>query len=190
MPKFHGIVQTANTQARLLAFIPAVENELAQATQRAANRAVRVYQAYAPAGPSGRLGRSIRTVSAQGRLGSGRFATGRQFAVVASARNREGYDYVGVTRFGHREAFIVPRNDRRRASVISTRKARRDVTHHEGLPALAIPSRKGGPPIFRHKVRGFHPTHDWADVANQLVQREVKDLSHEVARRIEVRFHL
>lgn len=189
MPKFHTDVKTAREEARLLAFIPAVDNELAHAVQRLSNRAVFVYQAYAPSGPSGRLGRGIRAVSAQGRVASsGRFATGRQFAIVATARDRTGYDYVGVTRFGHREAFISPRVDRERASVVSTRKARRDVTHHEGLPALAIPSRKGGPPIFRHQVRGFKPTHDWAAVANQVVNRETAQVAHETARRIEIRF--
>lgn len=190
MPKFHTQVKTAREEARLLAFIPAVENELAHAVQQLANHSVHIYQAYAPSGPSGRLGRGIRAVSAQGRVGSsGRFSTGRQFAIIATARNRSGYDYVGVTRFGHRNAFISPRVDRERASVVSTRKARRDVTHHEGLPALAIPSRKGGPPIFRHQVRGFHPPYDWADVANEMVKRETKHVSDETRRRIEIRFN-
>lgn len=188
MPSFHVTVSTARAQDRVLAMIAAVPNELARAVEETADDAVLIFAAFAPRGRSGRLGRGIRYVSAQGRLSSGRFATGRQFAIIASARTAEGFDYVGVSRFGHRQSFIYPRHDRAPASVVSTRKPRREGVTSGGQPALRIPSRNGGPPIYRNRVRGIKRSVDWAETAQGAVDRELAARSSQLAHRLEVRF--
>lgn len=67
-----------------------------------------------------------------------------------AADPQTGYDYVGVTRFGHRVRVIRPV------------KAK----------ALRFQPRKGGPFIFRASVRGFRPASDWAADALPEVQAE------------------
>lgn len=188
MPSFHVTVTTAEAQDRLLTLIKAVPNELARAVGDVSDDAVLIFSAFAPKGRTGRLGRGIRAISAQGRLSSGRFATGRQFAIVASARNTDGFDYVGVSRFGHRKEFIVPRHDRAAASVISTRKPRRDGQTTPGRPALRISARNGGAAIYRNQVRGVKRTHDWAESAQGAVNRELESRSTQLSHRIEARF--
>ncbi len=190
MPKFHATVRSAEAEDRLLAFIPAVANELRDAVQDVADDAALIFASYAPKGRSGRLGRGIRVVSAQGRLSSGRFATGRQFAIVASAKNKEGFDYVGVSRFGHKQLFIRPSIDRKPASVVSTRKPRRrygELKKGE-RPALRIPARNGGPAIYRNVVRGVKRTHDWAETAQDAVNREMDARAEQLATTLARRF--
>lgn len=188
MPKFHATVKTSEAERRMLVFINAVPNELAKEVQALVNKAVFTFQAYAPSGPSGRLGRGIRAISAQGRSSSsGQFRTGRQFVITATARSREGYDYVGVTRFGHRRLFIRPRGDREPQSVISTRKLKRRFgqgPRHE-RPALRIPR---GEPMFQHKVRAFKPTHDWAETAQRAVDKDLNLAAKRLANNLTRRF--
>lgn len=192
MPKFHATMKTAEAEKRMLLYIHAVPNELAREVQRLTDDAVMIFQSYAPSGPSGRLGRGIRATSAQGRSSaSGRFETGRQFVITATARSREGYDYVGVTRFGHRQRFIRPSLDRQPQSVIDTRKPKRRFGHGETpadrRPALRIPSRTGGKPLYRNVVRGVVKTHDWAEAGQRAVDKELdlaaKRLAHNLTRR-------
>jgi hypothetical protein len=69
----------------------------------------------------------------------------------AHARNSEsGYDYVGVTRFGHRTARISAKN--------------------AGALAVQI----GGRTIIRKSVRGYHPAGDWASGVTGEVQKLVE----------------
>lgn len=193
MPTFHATVKTTEAQRRMLLYIAAVPNELAAAVQQIADDAALIFSGYAPKGKTGAIGRSVRVISAQGRLSSGRFATGRQFAVYASARNR-GYDYVGVTRFGHRNRLIYPRMDREDASVISTRLPRRKRASKKALeragtpgqlPALMIPY---GTPTFQHKVRGIIQPVDWVDTAIPAVNRELDARAKQLAHNLERRF--
>lgn len=189
---FHATLNITKAEKRMLVFVKAVPNELARETQRLVNDAVLIYQSYAPGGGSGRLARGIRSVSAQGRLSSGQFATGRQFAIVARARSVEGYDYVGVTRFGHRVKFIRPSSNRQPQSVIATHKPKRRFGHGETSadrrPALRIPSRTGGKPLYRNVVRGTVKTHDWAQSAQRAVDKELDLASERLAHNLTRRF--
>lgn len=193
MPTFHATVKTTEAQRRMLLFIAAVPNELSAAVQQVADDAALIFASHAPRGRSGQIGRGIRVISAQGRLSSGRFATGRQFEVHASARN-QGYDYVGVTRFGHRNRLIYPRADRTDASVISTGLPRRKRMSKKALekagtpgqlPALRIPH---GTPMYQHKVRGIIKAVDWVDQAIPAVDRELQAQAKRLAHNLERRF--
>lgn len=76
--------------------------------------------------------------------------------VVSTVRSAEGYAYTGVTRFGHRKRWIVP-----------VRKK-----------ALRTP---WGP---RRRVRGYHPSHDWAQDAQRLAQPHIARSADRVGGRI------
>lgn len=184
MPKFHAEVKTGEAQKRLLLYLHAVPNELSKAVQAVADDAVLIFAGYAPKGKTGKLGRGIRAVSAQGRLSSGRFATGRQFAIVAHATNR-GYDYVGVTRFGHRVKFIRPRVDRAPASVIATKAPRR---RYGELAKGQRPALRFDDGSYRNVVRGVVRDHDWVQQAQGAVNRELDDQARKLANNLERRF--
>ena len=97
-----------------------------------------------------------------GRLARGIVAhwVGGQVLVTATARDPQtGFDYVAVTRFGHRVEFIEPRADRARASVLATGKRRK-----KGSQA-ALRFVLGGRVMYRRRVRGFKPEYDWRDRA-------------------------
>ena len=139
-----------------------------------AHRAEVVYAAHAPHA-TGRLGRGIKTVP-----------FGGQFLVIAEAKNpTSGYDYVAVTRFGHKQARIYPRADRRKASVVATGNKRRKG----GGAALAFRvggvGGVGGKMIFRRSVKGFHPTSDWATDAGPEINQESELVARELGHRIE-----
>lgn len=188
MPKFHATVKTAEAERRMLLYVHAVPNELAAETQRLVNTAVLTFQSYAPSGPSGRLGRGIRAMSAQGRSSSsGRFQTGRQFVITATARSKEGYDYVGVTRFGHKGLFIRPRVDRVPQSVVSTKRLKRrfGVGPKHEQPALRLAH---GQPRFQYKVRGIKRSVDWAETAQGAVNKQLDAAAKELANNLTRRF--
>lgn len=189
MPKFHAEVKSSEAEKRLLLYLHAVPNELAKAVQQVADDAVLIFSGYAPKGRTGKLGRGIRAVSAQGRVSSGRFATGRQFAIVAHASSH-GYDYVGVTRFGHRVKFIRPSIDRAPASVIDTKTARRRYGHlaKGHRPALAFRDRGSGPIIYRGVVKGLVRNRDWAEEAQDAVNRELNHQAQQLANNLGRRF--
>jgi hypothetical protein len=98
-----------------------------------------------------------------GALGRGlRAVVGRSIAGVgvdvrSTVRSRQGYPYTGVTRFGHRQARIYPRHGR----------------------ALSTP---WGP---RAWVRGYRPTHDWADDTNRAAQPEIARSAERIGRRLQ-----
>lgn len=114
-----------------------------------------IFAAHALKGETGRLSRGIRAIAA-----------GDAIIVRADAKNpTSGYDYVGVTRFGHRAKWIYPRSDRRPASAVATHSLRR----RDQRAALAI--HIGGRVIFRSRVRGFRPRSDWAaDAIPEVVE--------------------
>lgn len=119
---------------------------------------------------------------------SGRMARGiksevqpNQVVVTAVARDPQtGYDYVGVTRFGHRKAYIEPRADRARATVMLTGSRRGTVRRGNASLRFVI----GGRVLYRRRVRGFHPAVDWAETAmpqvNQAAEHAMKTLGHRI----------
>lgn len=186
MPSFHTRLITAAMEDRLLTFIPKVHKDLADATNRLAYDMAQIFASVAPKGASGRLGRGIRVQAAQGRIRSGQFASDTEFAIIASAKDAHGFDYVGVSRFGHLKAEIVPRHDRAPASVVATQRAR--APHSGRLPALRIPLRSGDGAIFRHSVRGLEKAHDWVQDGVQLARAEADAVARDLAHNLEVNF--
>lgn len=192
MPKFPTYINTAKAEDRILLTIGTIPQELRTAVEKVANDSVLIFSSYAPRGRTGRIGRGIRAVTAQTRENTGRFGFGFSFFIIASAKN-QGFDYVGVSRFGHRLKFIRPSIQRQPQSVISTRrpKLRYGDTTSEGRrarPALRIPSRAGGKPLYRNVVRGIIKTKDWAAAAQDSVDREMDAQAVRLAHNLERRF--
>lgn len=119
---------------------------------------------------TGRMGRNIHTVHA-----------GMSFEIVTEARNPEtGFDYVRITRFGHRTYRIVPKRPFA-ASVVATH-GKRSKGRIAALRWVATDNTV----IYRHSSKGFHPVRDWAAEAipeiKVFADRRMKGL----ARRIEI----
>lgn len=76
---------------------------------------------------------------------------------------RDGFDYVAVTRFGHRVAYITPKKKKVLKVSINGRGGRR---------------------IFRRSVSGYRPLHDWAQIAaaeaGVVADQEVEGLSRDI----------
>lgn len=114
----------------------------------------RTVRAFAPH-KSGRLERGIR---ASVRSYGGRIT----LEVESTARDQEtGYDYLPVTRFGHRVPIIYP-------------------VHAK---ALRIPL--AGGVIYRKWVRGYKPARDWVADAFDALQRELDEAADRIGRAID-----
>lgn len=125
-----------------------------------APEATRITREFAPSN----TGRSARTIKARVRSYGGRIT----LELHADFVNPDtGYDFLRVTRFGHRVAFIFPRNA----------KALRFVPR--GAP--------GGKPIFRMFVRGYHPKRDWVEQAHAVVGDRLGQVSDRVGRQVATR---
>lgn len=134
-----------------------------------------ILQAHAPKGKTLRLARGIRART-----------VGDTTIIEAEAKNPEtGFDYVGVTRFGHRVARIFPGRVAR--SIGSTVKFTASGTVRKrpvrGARALKTP---WGP---RASVRGFKPLGDWASGAREevilLSEMKLKEFAEDVADRLD-----
>lgn len=106
-----------------------------------------VYSAVAPK-RSGKLASEIRS----------EFVGSDKIEIVSPVRSAEGYPYTGVTRFGHKTAWIYPRRARALAFSI------------------------GGQMRFFARVRGYHPARDWADSGYPLARGEVLAAARDLAR--------
>ena len=144
----------------------AVSSEITAAMIRSARNiatdAELVYQEHAPR-RTGRLARGIRAT-----------ALGDQVVVTATAVDpKTGFDYVGVTRFGHRKALIVPVT--KRGKPRKSRSLRRNLSGQfisRGAGFLVFTSRGR---LWRlRSVRGFRPIGDWTDRALPEI-RQVAD---------------
>jgi hypothetical protein len=120
---------------------------------RLAPESTRTVRAYAPH-RSGRLERGL-----QGRVRSygGRIS----IEITSTARSDAGYDYLPVTRFGHRKAIITPVHAR----------------------ALKIQTPEGV--IFRKSVRGYRPDHDWVESAFRDLEDELDRAAERIGRTID-----
>jgi hypothetical protein len=119
---------------------------------------------------TGRMARNVKS-----------HVVGRNVEVTVFARDpTSGYDYVGVTRFGHVAEFIYPKADRRPASVLATGRLRQ--RGHRAMLRFII----GGRVFYRSRVKAFHPDHDWAEDA----MPEVQDSADRAMVRIGQRIHL
>lgn len=146
-----------------------IEPELRETQKALGEDAELIFAAHAPKGPSGRLSRGI--VSS---------VEGDGVIVTAEARNPlSGYDYVRVTRFGHRVTRIVPRRDRSAASVVAT-KGKRGTGRRAAL-RFSI----GGRVMYRQSVKGYKPSGDWAEKAMPQVQSAARVAEARLTRKIE-----
>jgi hypothetical protein len=146
-----------------------LDRRLREAMREVGDDSEVIFQAHA-LHHTGRMGRGIKSD-----------VVGRNVEVTVTARDPiSGYDYVGVTRFGHRKAFIEPRPDRAQASVVSTGGRRGTVRKGNAALRFVI----GGRVIYRRRVRGFHPSEDWAERAmpevNANAERVMKTLGQRI----------
>ena len=156
----------ADAAARRFSLAAARLPEDTLASQRELGRASEVvFGAYAPH-RTGRLVRGIASIVA-----------GATVIVRDFAQNPEsGYDYVGVTRFGHRVARIYPKHTS--ASVLGTGKRK------AGALRMVI----GGRVLYRASVAGYHPASDWAEDALPEVEAEAEVVAARLGGKIEARF--
>jgi hypothetical protein len=154
--KFETRIEGASATAdKILLAVSEIDRDLAEARVEVGNTAVRILKMHAPRGQTHNLVRSI-----------GFHVLAGEVLVSADPVSRtDGYHYIGVTRFGHKKAFIKPIHERRQASVISTgRRRSRPKSPRKGTkPALAIFTATGL--IFRYRVPGYHPATDWVEDA-------------------------
>lgn len=124
-----------------------------------APEATKVTRGFAPH-RSGRLERGIR---ARVRSYGGRVI----LEILSTARSDEGFDYLDVTRFGHKQAIIFPRHAKAIAFIPS------------GAPS--------GKAIVRAWVRGYRPDHDWVELAYEEMQHLMDEAARSLARRVDRR---
>lgn len=128
-----------------------LERRLNQAMRDVGGDAELAFAAYALRSTS-RLARGIRAR-----------VVGDTVVVGATAVNpRSGYDYVSVTRFGHRVSRIYPVNARALGPI----------------PGIG----------FRRSVRGYRPAGDWRDRALPTVEYEAGRRMEALGRSFSVRF--
>lgn len=118
----------------------------------------------------------------------GRARAGRTLVVGANASDpRTGFDYLPITRHGHRVAYIYPRLDRAPASVVATRRPRAVNTFSpvHGLRGnAALRFVVGGRVLYRRRVRGFRPAVDWAELADPAIDAALDAAEQAVLRRV------
>jgi hypothetical protein len=112
-------------------------------------------------------GRTTRIMASVAPIASGRLAaeihpeiTGGGFQLISDVKSEAGYSYTGVTRFGHRTAFIYPRR------------------------AQALRFQIGGKTIFAKRVRGYHPSRDWVESGMPAVQTASRQSADRVGQQI------
>jgi hypothetical protein len=107
---------------------------------------------------------------------------GSRTTVVVGANATDpltGFDYVPVTRFGHRVARIYPRVDRAPATVVASGRPR--LGGGRGALRFVI----GGEVFFRHSVRGYHPAVDWVSQADPVIDAAIASQSAQIDARVE-----
>ncbi len=92
------------------------------------------------------------------------FRAQRVRITVSVAAERDGFDYVAVTRFGHRVRWITPK--RKLAMTV----------HTQGRYSM---------PILRHRVPGYRPRRDWVVDGTRRVIQMVDRHSRELGRDID-----
>lgn len=139
--------------------------------QRELGRAAEVvFGAHAPF----KTGRLVRGIASR--------LAGKTVVVEAEARNpQSGYDYVAVTRFGHK-GEIKPLDPRPPAMVTATHKPR--ATGSRAALRFVI----GGRVFYRHKTMGYHPSRDWAQSALPEIEVEAQRVVTRLGKTIEARF--
>lgn len=133
--------------------------------ERAIEEGVVLYRDAAPEGKSGQLKDSI-----EGRWNRNSRVRSLGEGVIAAdpVDPESGYHYIGVTRFGHRKAWIRPTRAR----------------------MLVFPPSKGfvadgrGGLFYRRRVKGYKPETDWAQAPGEEMVRVVARISQEIGDQI------
>lgn len=136
-----------------------IDDGMRDSVNNVASDAELIYQAAAPR-RSHRLARGIRAVP-----------IGDQAIVTATAVDPgSGFDYVAVTRFGHKKRIIRPvtKTGRPRQSRTVTRGPGGRFTKRSAA-ALSFFSR--GQQWLLPSVRGFRPKVDWVDAASSQIDQ-------------------
>lgn len=172
--KFSANVKGANQQAaRARRVSSTISDSMMQSLRDVSADAELIYQAHAPR-RSGRLARGIRAVP----VGVD------QVTVSAVAVDpKSGFDYVAVTRFGHRKRIIVPvsRGGSRRKSRAVVRTATGQFAKRSG-GRLVFTSRGR---LWRlSSVRGFRPKSDWVEDAFPEIAEIAKTEMQKTANKI------
>ena len=139
-PSFEEIVAEEDRETRQKAKLDSL---------RHANAAVRIIKAGTPR-DTGALASSVE--ARQRRAAGGQFSTGFEITVGAS---RRGFNYLDVTRFGHRVTLVRPKHSRALK------------VHVDG---------RAHPPIRMSFVRGYQPAKDWVEVAANAAVRAIQRL--------------
>lgn len=148
--RINAKVEGAGRQAKAAREIANMLN-LERSARDVAKDAELIYAANAPH-RSGRLSRGIRAVA----------TGGGDVAVTATAVDPDtGFDYVRVSRFGHRKALIFPvtKRGQRRQSRTKVRDPKTGRFTSRGRSALVFNSR--GKTWKLPYVKGFRPKGDW-----------------------------
>lgn len=173
-------VRAAAAAADLLAIAAGMDPHADDAVDSISADAVSAYRRAAPK----------RTRNLERGIGRSDEARGGRRVTVVSAAARNpltGYDYVGVTRFGHRAARIYPRLDRAPATVRATKRARGRNTFSPvaGLRGnAALRFEIGGRVLYRRWVRGYHPARDWAEGADPAIDTAIEAAVERLEERI------
>lgn len=103
--------------------------------------------------------------------------TVRPSLTVSIDGDRDGFDLLNVSRFGHDTVTIYPDQTRRAVS---------ESTGRAHAPALAVHvNGRFSAPIYRGSVSGFFPTRDWVDDAQWEVDEHADIAQERLGRRIE-----
>lgn len=171
MGEIHGHISTSRLVRELTDMVHSMDAEMRQAVDDLGDDSEVIYAGVALK-KTGRMARGIKAHRA-----------GDTVLVEAHVKNpKDGYDYVGVTRFGHRKAWITPKWNRAIASVVSTGRKRRQRA------GAALRLNIGGTVLFRRRVPGFNPHGDWAERGWPRVERAADRASEQLGRRLIARF--
>lgn len=168
--------RSVGAEAVLRRFVTAsnsLPHDTLEAQRELGRQAEVAFAAHAPH----RTGRLIRGIAS--------VVLGGKVIVKDEARNPStGYDYVGVTRFGHKVARIYPKH--RYSAFVVASKQRRKSARTTGRAALRFTI--GGRTVFAASVAGYHPATDWAEDALPEVQAQAQAVATRLGRKIEARF--
>jgi hypothetical protein len=137
------------------------------------------------------FGAHVPVKSGRALRGIGSGLLGAVVTVTDYARNpQSGYDYIGVTRWGHGK--IEPKHRGFGAQVIATKRRRGGETLTHGYDSFQSPSALrfsvGGSVVYAKYVREWRPASDWAEDALPEVQAQAQIVASRLGHRIEARF--
>lgn len=169
MPRDLAVIHARASLGRRLLSPADLDREIMRAQRELADDAEIIFASFA-LHRTGRMARNIHTVQ-----------SGKELTVETEARDPQtGFDYVRITRFGHRTFRIVPKRQFA-ASVIATGQRRA-----KGHRAMLRWVQTDGGVVYRHSSRGFHPVRDWASEAIPEIRIRAQSRMGALARRIEV----